>query len=206
MAREIELPRGFHATIAEEHDVTVQGQWDLEEAGQRALGAQAHIAMLQVEEVRGVEAAMAPAERADDQALQTIIDDNRSSKKKKEQATLDLSTRRRARADLALALAYKRLAKEDRDAIDQGEMVRLFVFLMEWDVTDHKGESIPLPEWGTPITEELIRQYARSFPNDCMKAVIQGTRTVKIEDVDFGKSPEAMLPKTDATLGEDSAD
>jgi len=200
--RRIELPKGRWAEIAEEDDLTVQEQWDIEHAGIASESVAAKTTVLQLEELRSLEAALPDAARTLETDLRAIVAAKSTPAARKREAEARLKLMTDARATNALALAYQKLGPEEYAPIDRFEVVRVMCSLRAWDVTGPDGQVIPIPPDRTP---ESVAAFARTVPNTVMKAISAETARTNVTPTDFNRSPEAMLPKTPDTPTGDSS-
>lgn len=187
--RRIELPKGRWAEIAEEDDLTVQEQWDIEHAGIASESVAAKTTVLQLEELRSLEAALPDAARTLETDLQAIVAAKSTPAARRKEAQERLEMMQNARATNALALAYQRLAPEEYAPIDRFEVVRVMCSLRAWDVTGPDGQVIPIPADRTP---ESVAAFARTVPNTVMKAISAETARTNVTPTDFNRSPEAV--------------
>jgi hypothetical protein len=189
--RKIELPKGRFADIAEEDDLTVQEQWDIEHAGIASESVSAHTTILQLEELRTLEAALPDAARTLEAELTAIVAAPKTGPVRRREAQERLKLMSDARATTALALAYQKLGPEEYAPIDRYEVVRVMCFLRSWDVPGPDGQPIPIPADRSP--------FAAVAPNSAMKVISAETVKTNTAPADFERSQEALLPKASAT-------
>jgi len=187
--RRIELPRGRWEEIAEEDDLTVQEQWDIEHAGIASESVAAKTTVLQLEELRSLETALPDAARTLETDLRAIVAAKSTPAARKREAEARLKLMTDARATNALALAYQKLGPEEYASIDRFEVVRVMCSLRAWDVTGPDGQVIPIPPDRTP---ESVAAFARTVPNTVMKAISAETARTNVTPTDFNRSPEAV--------------
>ena len=183
--RKIELPKGRFADIAEEDDLTVQEQWDIEHAGIASESVSAHTTILQLEELRTLEA-----------ELTAIVAAPKTGPVRRREAQERLKLMSDARATTALALAYQKLGPEEYAPIDRYEVVRVMCFLRSWDVPGPDGQPIPIPADRSPAS---VAAFAAVAPNSAMKVISAETVKTNTAPADFERSQEALLPKASAT-------
>jgi hypothetical protein len=200
--RKIELPKGRFADIAEEDDLTVREQWDIEHAGIASESVSAHTTILQLEELRTLEAALPDAARTLEAELTAIVAAPKTGPVRRREAQERLKLMSDARATTALALAYQKLGPEEYAPIDRYEVVRVMCFLRSWDVPGPDGQPIPIPADRSPAS---VAAFAAVAPNSAMKVISAETVKTNTAPADFERSQEALLPKASATPTEGSS-
>jgi hypothetical protein len=190
--RKIELPKGRFADIAEEDDLTVQEQWDIEHAGIASESVSAHTTILQLEELRTLEAALPDAARTLEAELTAIVAAPKTGPVRRREAQERLKLMSDARATTALALAYQKLGPEEYAPIDRYEVVRVMCFLRSWDVPGPDGQPIPIPADRSPAS---VAAFAAVAPNSAMKVISAETVKTNTAPADFERSQDAGSQK-----------
>jgi len=192
----VELPKGQWAEIAEADEITVEEKWHLERATVAATAANVRLERFAATLAVKVRNELTDVEKKREAELRSKVANKRLPKAQKDEAQRGIDAINTGIANMAVTMAYGQLSKDDQDAIDHYEAVRVLVFLRDWGLT---------PERPVPTSLDELRK----IPNVVMKEIARRTAGIDITDLDFSFSIEGekdpKAPTGDSDVSEEPA-